>query len=642
MYRFIFNKIKLIIPKISETELIALRTGNTHLDRTIFEGKYKIPKKLDKEEPKFDETRISHLLKTYGNKTIYPSNDTTQIFNVLGKNKFFSYLIPEKYGGTKLSVRELSNILTKISSKNLGLGVSVMVPNSLGPSELLINYGTKEQKLKYLPGLADGTFIPCFGLTGPNNGSDALGQIDSGIVKKENGKIVVKVSLNKRYITLAPVSNLIGLAIKLDDPDGLLVDGSSGISVFLIEKDHPNLKLETHHNPLNIGFPNGTIKGDIQLGLHQIIGGEKESGNGWKMLMECLAAGRGICLPATANASAKVCTYNIFNYIKHRKQFNIPLIKMEGVSNKFSDMVYNTWLIQTSIAMTNDILDQNNKPAVISAIMKQQTTERARSVVNEAIDIHAGSAICLGPNNFSHKFYQGIPVGITVEGSNTLTKNLIIFGQGLNKSHPHIYNIYDSIVNDDINSFKSHFNKMVGHSITLFGKSIRPFTNDNLHQQTIDFAHLSNIVALLGGQIKSNQSLSGDMADILSNIYLGYSLVWYQDNYKVSDILTNYCLKRLLYENSILFNRVIDNYPNKKLKLFIKHIKRPQYSINYNENRTLMNELLENQTIMNHIKEHIYLDEAALDLERLDMLDSTSDDYKALLSKCVNVGEYPN
>ena len=642
MYRYIFNKVRGIVPKISETELIALRTGDTHLDRHIFEGKYRIPKKLEKYEAKFDESRITHLLNTYGNKNVYPSNDKHQIFNVLGKNKFFSYLIPEEYGGIKLSVRELSNVLTKISSKNLGLGVSVMVPNSLGPSELLINYGTKEQKLKYLPGLADGTFIPCFGLTGPNNGSDALGQIDTGIVKRKNGKIIVEASLNKRYITLAPVSNLIGLAIKLEDPDGILVDGRPGITVFLIEKDHPNLKLETHHNPLNIGFPNGTVKGHIELDLHQIIGGAAAAGDGWKMLMECLAAGRGICLPATANASAKVCTYNIFNYIKHRKQFNIPLIKMEGVSNKFADMVYNTWLIQSSIAMTNDILDQNYKPSVISAIMKQQTTERARIVVNEAVDIHAGSAICLGPNNFSQKFYQGIPVGITVEGSNTLTKNLIIFGQGLNKSHPYIYDIYDSIMKDDLTSFRSSLNNMIGHSIKLFGKSFSPFTKDNLHQQTIDFAHLSNIVSLLGGQIKSNQSLSGDMADIVSNIYLGYSLVWYQDHYEVSETLTNYCLKRLLYENSLLFNRVIDNYPNTTLKPLIKHMKRSHYSIDYNENRLLMNELLENKTIMNHIKENIFLDEAALDLERLDMLDSNSDDYKELLSKCVSVDEYPN
>ena len=183
---------------------------------------------------------------------------------------------------------------------------------------------------------------------------------------------------------------------------------------------------------------------------------------------------------------------------------------------------------------------------------------------------------------------------------------------------------------------------MMGHSIRIYSKSFSPFTKDNLHQQTIDFAHLSNIVALLGGQIKSNQSLSGDMADILSNIYLGYSLVWYQDNYDVSDTLTNYCLKRLLYENSILFNRVIDNYPNKNIKLLINHIKRDKYSIDYNENRILMNELLENKTIMNHIKENIYLDEAALKLEKLDSLDSNSDEYHTLLSECVSVGEYPN
>ena len=642
MYRYLFNKVKNIIPKISATELIALRTGNVHCDRDIFKGELKIPDKLKNEDNKFDESRITHLLNTYGNSKIYPSKETKQIFNVLGKNKFFSFLIPKEYGGIKLSVRELSNILTKISSKNLGLGVSVMVPNSLGPSELLINYGTKEQKLKYLPGLADGKFIPCFGLTGPNNGSDALGQIDTGVVKKKNGKIIVEASLNKRYITLAPVANLIGLAIKVEDPDNLLVDGNPGITVFLIEKDHVNLKLDTHHNPLDIGFPNGTIKGNIELDLQQIIGGEQNAGNGWKMLMECLAAGRGICLPATANASSKVCTYSIFNYIKHRKQFNIPLIKMEGVSNKFSNMIYNTWLIQTSIAMTNDILDQNNKPAVISAIMKQQTTDRARKVVNEAIDIHSGSAICLGPNNFSHKFYQGIPVGITVEGSNTLTKNLIIFGQGLNKSHPYIYDIYDSIVSDDLNKFKYNFNNIVKHSLKLYFKSLITFEKDNLTKQTLHFANLSNFIALLGGEIKKNQSISSDMADILSNIYLGSSLVWYQEHNNVSVVLTNYCLNRLLIENSILFNRVIDNYPNNTLRFLLKNMKRPIESINYNHNHLLIDEIETNKNIMNHIKEHIYIDNSLDKLEQLDMFDTNSKDYKEIYENIISVEEYKN
>ena len=642
MYRYLFNKVKNIIPNISATELIALRTGNVHCDRDIFKGELKIPDKLKNEDNKFDQSRINHLLKTYGNSKIYPSKETKQIFNVLGKNKFFSFLIPKEYGGIKLSVRELSNILTKISSKNLGLGVSVMVPNSLGPSELLINYGTKEQKLKYLPGLADGKFIPCFGLTGPNNGSDALGQIDTGVVKNKNGKIIVEASLNKRYITLAPVANLIGLAIKVEDPDNLLVDGNPGITVFLIEKEHVNLKLDTHHNPLDIGFPNGTIKGNIELDLQQIIGGEKNAGNGWKMLMECLAAGRGICLPATANASSKVCTYSIFNYIKHRKQFNIPLIKMEGVSNKFSNMVYDTWLIQTSIAMTNDILDQNNKPAVISAIMKQQTTDRARKVVNEAIDIHAGSAICLGPNNFSHKFYQGIPVGITVEGSNTLTKNLIIFGQGLNKSHPYIYGIYDSIVSDDLSKFKSNFNNIVKHSLKLYFRSLFTIEKDNLTKQTLHFANLANFIALLGGNIKKNQSISSDMADILSNIYLGTSLVWYQEHYKVSEELTNYCINRLLNENAILFNRVIDNYPNNKIRFLLKNMKRSIISVDYNDNRVLINEIENNKNIINHIKENIYIDESLEKLETLDNLDKNSNDYKELYENIISVEEYKN
>ena len=596
----------------------------------------------DNDKNKFDHSRIDHLLSTYGNSSVYPNDNTRHIFNVLGKNKFFSFLIPEQYGGIKLSTQELSSILTKIASKNVSLGVSVMVPNSLGPSELLINYGTKEQKSKYLPKLANGDYIPCFGLTGPDNGSDALGKIDKGIVKKKNGKIVVEATLNKRYITLAPVANLIGLALKVEDPDNLLDLGKPDITVFLVEKDHLNLKLETHHNPLDIGFPNGTIKGNIDLELSQIIGGEEQMGNGWKMLMECLAAGRGICLPATANASAKTSTYGIFNYIKHRKQFNIPLIKMEGVSNKFADMVYNTWLIQTSIAMTNTILDSGNKPSVISAIMKQQTTERAREVVNHAVDIHGGSAICLGENNFTNQFYKSIPVGITVEGSNTLTKNLIIFGQGLNKSHPHIYNIYDSIVNDNISDFKVHFNKMVKDSLKLYIKSIRPFTNDNLRQQTIDFANLSNFVALLGGEIKKNQSLSADMADILSNIYLCYSLVWYEDNYNVSDSLKDYCLKRLLYENSILFNRVIDNYPNSSIKIALNHMKRKQISVNYNENRLLIEELLENPSIMDHIKENIYIDNAFSNLEKLDSLDRDSQEYSELYQTIISVGETPN
>jgi len=663
MYNFLFKRVKQIIPRISSTELIALRTGNVSIDRKIFEGKLENPKKLPDYKEKFDSKRVHILLDKYSNEKVYPSSKTNEIFRYLGKNNFFSFLIPEKYGGIKLSVRELSDKLTKISSKNVSLGVSVMVPNSLGPSELLINYGTEEQKNKYLPELANGNFIPCFGLTGPNNGSDALGQIDHGIVTKDdNGMLYIETTIDKRYITLAPVSNLIGLALNIEDPNNLLKNNrdncetynnncvsdsskyvNTGVTVFLLEKHHKGLKLETHHNPLDIGFPNGTIKGDkLKIYFDQIIGGEENMGNGWKMLMECLAAGRGICLPATANASAKQTTNSIYNYINHRKQFNMPLVKMEGVSNKFSNMMYNTWLIHTSIAMTNNILDDNCKPAVISAIMKEQTTERARVVINEGVDIHAGSAICLGENNFTYDFYKSIPVGITVEGSNTLTKNLIIFGQGLNKSHPHIYDIYKSIVDDNIIDFKTHFNKIVKHSLKLYFKSYRFFEKDNLTQQINDFANISNFVALLGAELKKNQSLSADMASLLSNLYLGQSLVWYQEHYKTSSKLTDYCLKRLLYENSLLFNRVIDNYPNLAIRMILKHNRRKITSINYKDNRELIIEVKNNKEIMETIKSNIYIDKSLEKLEKLNELEFNSPEYNTLYDEIVSVGEYHN
>jgi len=641
MYRFIFNKVKNIVPRISNTELIALRTGNTHLDSQMFCGSVTLPNKISNvNNSKFDESKIDLLLNKYGDSTVYPSKDTNDILQFLGTNKFFSFLIDEKYQGNKLSTQELSNVLTKISSKNPGLGVTVMVPNSLGPGELLSIYGTEEQKEKYLPKLSNGECIPCFGLTGPDNGSDALGSIDTGVLKEENGKRFVEVTVNKRYITLAPVSNLVGLAINLEDPDNLLKSGEEGVTVFLLEKDFPGLKLETHHNPMNLGFPNGTVKGNLKIPLENIIGGEENVGNGWKMLMECLAAGRGICLPATANASSKTSTFGIYNYIKHRKQFNIPLIKMEGVSNKFCDMVYNTWLIQTSIAMTNNILDQGNKPAVISAIMKEQTTERGRMVINDAMDIHGGSSICSGPNNFTQKFYNGIPVGITVEGSNTLTKNLIIFGQGLNKSHPHIYDLYDSIVTDDLEKFKLHFKKMIKHSTKLLGSSyLGKITKDNISNQTVDFANLSNFISLLGGQIKKNQSISSDMAGIMSNLYLAYSVMWYQENYKVSQKLTDYCLNRLLDENSVLFNRVIDNYPG-SLRLLLKNMKRKNNSFNYDSNRELLNEIESNFKIMNEIEDNIFIDDSLKKLKSLDNLDG--EEYERVYQDIISVEEYKN
>ena len=641
MNKSLFRNVKKLIPKINETEIIALKSGTTSVDREIFKGKVSFDFERIETKTKLDlDEMTTKLFNNVGQQQVYPNENWKQIMDYISNNKFFSFIIDEKYDGNKLSTNELSNLLTRITSYNPALGVSIMVPNSLGPGELLLHYGTEEQKNKYLPGLANGKYIPCFGLTGPHNGSDAANNIDEGDVILKDGKCVVELEINKRYITLAPVSNLIGLAFKLKDPYELLDKGKEGITVALIEKDHPGLKMLTHHNPLNAGFPNGTLKGKITIKMDQIIGGEQNCGNGWKMLMECLAAGRGICLPATANASSKVSTFGVFHYAMNRKQFNLPLIKMEGVQEKLVEMLFNTWLIQSGVSLTNDILDSGEKPAVISAIMKQQTTDRARTVLDNAMDIYAGSGICLGENNFLEKFYKSAPIGITVEGSNTLTRNLIIFGQGLNKSHPHIFPILQNILDNNEKEFSKNFNNILNHSLSLYFKSLVTF-NNKLDKQTLDFANLANFVALKGGAIKREQFLSSDMADIFSNIFLAHSVRYHEKNNKISSILSDYCINRLCNENQLKFNRIISNlgilgYP-------LLYLKKSPKAEKYSDKSKLINELINNKKIIESLKENIQVEDTVLEkLEKLTNLDSNSEEYKNLYNDCIQVGEFEN
>ena len=383
----------------------------------------------------------------------------------------------------------------------------------------------------------------------------------------------------------------------------------------------------------------------FEIDLDQIIGGEKKCGGGWKMLMECLAAGRAVSLPATANAASKVAFTGVYNYAQHRKQFKMPLIKMEAIQHKLVDMLFHTWSIHCSIKLTNQLLDSGEKPAVISAIMKQQTTERAKEVLNHGMDIYAGSAICQGPNNFISKFYQSGPVGITVEGSNTLTKNLIVFGQGINKSHPHISDILESILSNNQKSFKNNFNLMMKHVVKNYIGSIKglvPFSynNNKLQQQTVNFANLSNFVALLGGQLKAKQMISGDMADILSNLYLAHSINWYQENFNISQTLTNFTINRLCQNNELIFNRVIENYPIFSLKLFLKPMKCKIINDNYNDTTMIIKELVQNPKIINTLEDGIFIDGILLDLKMLNSLDVKSKEYNNLYNKVIQVGEY--
>jgi acyl-CoA dehydrogenase len=659
MYKNLFNRVKKLIPKISETEIIALKSGGVSIDREIFQGKVNYKKLFDKNIYQLNPSELSsvrstdELLKMVGQENVYPGKDTKKIMDYLGKNGFLAMIIDKKYQGNRLSITAQSKILSKISSYNPSLGVVTMVPNSLGPAELLLHYGTEEQKDFFLPRLADGTFIPCFGLTGPNNGSDAVGQIDEGIVEKIGDTVEIRINLNKRYITLAPVSNLIGIAFNLKDPNRLLPSGKEGITLALIESDEKGLMQNTYHNPNNAGFPNGTIKGTIHIDTTKIIGGEKNVGEGWKMLMECLAVGRGVSLPATANGSSKYITLSILNYINIRKQFNMPIGNMEAVREKFIDMFINTWIIHCSVQHTNHILDSGSTPSVITAIMKQQTTERARGILNHGMDIYSGSGICTGENNFFTKFYNASPVGITVEGSNTLTRGLIIFGQGLNKSHPHIFPIFQSIQDNDENAFKLHFNSMakdiVVNYVSLF--NLLYFMNETpqkrLDYLTLKFSLLTNFVALMGGKIKSKQMISGNMADLLSNIYLGYSLLWYNAHFPQAkndtcNLLTNQCLGYLNQEIEYKMNLIIDNYPFPMIKPLLFPLKNTVQYSNLEDKNKLYHNILSDKELYSLLKEDVYSKNTVLEkMEMLRNMPENTKSYENLYQEIISVGEFP-
>jgi acyl-CoA dehydrogenase len=658
LYSLLFKKIKSIIPKISDTELIALRSGGVSIDRDIFSGKFnknilnEKPTKLNDFENEFLNQKTNALLNKIGKRNIYPSDSIYSDMDYIGKNGFLSLIIDKKYNGNKMSIMAQSKILSKISSYNPSLGVAIMVPNSLGPGELLQHYGTDSQKNKYLPKLANGELIPCFGLTGPNNGSDAVGSIDYGTVKKINDKLCIEIELNKRYITLAPISNIIGIAFKLNDPQNLIKNndnyGNDGVTLALINNNHPGIELETYHNPNNAGFPNGTIKGKIIIDFDDIIGGPKKAGHGWQMLMECLAVGRGISLPATANGASKTITFGILNYIKHRKQFNMPIGKMEAVREKFIDMFINTWIINSSVHFMNHILDKGSTPSVLTAIMKQQTTERGRNVLNHGMDIYAGSAICIGPNNFFTEYYNSTPVGITVEGSNTLTRGLIIFGQGLNKSHPHIYNLFDNIQNNDLDNFIINFNKMSKDVISNYFSSINlPLKNKNTEQRIQNliskFSNLTNFIALLGGKIKKNQMISGNMADILSNIYLIHSILWFHNHYTNTniDFIQEICIQYLLDEAELKLNIVIDNYPNSFIKNILKPTKTNNNKISFDQIDKICDKILNNSSIALILKSDLYLNNTILEkLEKLDNFRYNSEEYNKLYNEVIQVGEF--
>jgi len=494
--------IKKLMPKISDTERAALECGTISIDGDIFKGnKPKVrnilPTILGTAEQRFIDITVPQLLELQAKHGYTEDNDLTKpVWKFLKENKFFAMIIPVAYGGLGFSPSAQSKVVTKIASAgHIGLAVTVMVPNSLGPGELLMHYGTQPQRDKYLPKLSSGEMIPCFGLTGLYNGSDATTLIDSA--KTDGDEFVV--TLNKRYITLAPIADLIGLAIK--------VDGK--ITLFLVERDHEGLEIGERHNPMGQPFMNGTIKGTIRLTKDHILGGEEQLGKGWQMLVECLSVGRAISLPALGTAAAMVSAVASGSYARTRKQFGMSIGKMEGVQEPLAEIAYQAYVNMNTQHLINGELQAGESPSALSAMWKYQSTERGRIAVNHAMDVMAGAAIQEGPNNILANTYKSMPIAITVEGANILSRSLVTFGGGLMRSHPHLRNLVDAIQDEKTGSFLKHLGLMIGHTVSNFGKALT-------RNRYALFAFTSNMVLTLGAKYKRSEYISSRMADIFS------------------------------------------------------------------------------------------------------------------------------
>jgi len=442
-----------MLQTMSDTEREALEAGNVWWDGELFSGmpqwdrlmSYPAPK-LSEEEQAFLDGPCEELCRMVDDWDIchVRADMPKEVWDYIIENQFFAMIIPKQYGGLEFSAYANAAVITKLASRSPTVSSTVGVPNSLGPAELLLHYGTDEQKQHYLPGLAAGTEIPCFALTSPQAGSDAAALIDSGVVCKGQwkGKTItgIRLNWNKRYITLAPVATVLGLAFKLYDPDHLMGDKDEyGITSALIPADTPGVTVGRRHYPLSIPFQNGPTSGsDVFVPLDHIIGGPEMAGKGWKMLVELLSVGRAITLPSSAAGGCQAASYACGAYTQLRKQFGLPIAKFDGVGEALARIAGHTYIINAAVSITSGAIGQGEKPAVPSAILKYHCTEMGRKVANDGMDVHGGKAVMMGPKNYMGRPYMATPIAITVEGANILTRSLIIFGQGAMRCHPFV------------------------------------------------------------------------------------------------------------------------------------------------------------------------------------------------------------
>ncbi len=542
-----------VLPEISETEQVALEAGTTWVDKELFSGKPDFNainknaySQLSGDEKSYIDNQVEKLCSMMSDWEIFQQGDLNrETWDYIKKEKFFGMVIPKEYGGLGFSALANSEVVAKLSSRSMPLAVTVMVPNSLGPGELISHYGTQKQKEYYLPRLADGREIPCFALTEPNAGSDAGGMQSFGqVFKGEDGKLYIRLNWTKRYITLAAVSTLLGLAVKLKDPDNLLGKGKDpGITCVLVPATTAGVVLGKRHNPMGVPFFNCPTDGkDVVIPVDQIIGGPDFAGRGWQMLMECLAVGRSISLPAQSTGGSKLVLRAAGAYASIRKQFGMEIGKFEGIEEPLARIAGLTYLLEASRVFTVGAVDSGIKPSVVSAIAKYNSTEIARQLINDGMDILGGAAISRGPRNLLANGYIATPIGITVEGANILTRSMIIFGQGAIRCHPFAYAEVKALQSGDQKAFDAAFwghigfvvrNKCRalllsltrGHLASTPGGPMKRYYQ-KLAWASASFSFMSDIaLGSYGGALKLREKITGRYADVLSWMYLATAVI---------------------------------------------------------------------------------------------------------------------
>jgi acyl-CoA dehydrogenase len=599
-----------MLPSMSDTEREALEAGSVWWDGELFSGmpdwdrlmSFPAPK-LSEEEQAFLDGPCEELCKMLDDWEISHelADMPESVWNFIIENKFFAMIIPKQYGGLEFSAYANAAVITKLASRNAAASSTVGVPNSLGPAELLLHYGTEEQKKRYLPGLAAGTEIPCFALTSPQAGSDAAAIIDKGVVCQGEwqGETItgIRLTWDKRYITLAPIATVLGLAFKLYDPDHLIGDQDEyGITAALIPTDTPGVEFGRRHYPLSIAFLNGPTSGtDVFVPLDYIIGGPEMAGKGWKMLVELLSVGRAITLPSTSSGGGQAASYSTGAYAVIRKQFNTSIANFEGVGEALTRIAGHTYIMNAAVAVTAGAIDQGEKPAVPSAILKYHCTELGRKVANDAMDVHGGKAVMMGPNNYLGRAYMATPIAITVEGANILTRSLIIYGQGAVRCHPFVLRELHAAADEDLDRGLLDFDDAlfghIGYAVSNMARSLvlalthAKFSRvplntptrryyQNINRYSAAFALASDFAMLtLGGALKKRELLSARLGDVLSSMYLASTVLKHFENQgrRATDLpLVEWSIRTLMYQAQESLHAFLRNFPNRWVAMLLR------------------------------------------------------------------------